>query len=148
MIAYPDGIFRLAVLYVLTIVTLAVLLLLTPPKQRTSFLHSQKRPRRTKLFLFPVILYLVAPVLVGYLYGVVKWIAEGWWDPIHSGRAMIYCSGFLFLTVLLLGVKEFKEGLFERFVAKWQKALFALFLVMDVLGLLTNIRTVWDWFFK
>ena len=61
---------------------------------------------------------------------------------------MIYCSAFLLLTILLFGVKKFKEGLFDGFVGQWQKALFALFLLMDVLGLLANIRTVWDWLFK
>ncbi len=131
-ILYPDGIFRLLLLYIITMIIVS---------NFVSFKGKMNDP----ILIFMVAFFL--PILVGYLFGIFKWIVAGWWDPLHAGRVIIYASTVMLLAPALSMLDTIQNSL--RFYVVSQPVrimLFCLFLLCEATGLLVNVGIIIDWF--
>jgi hypothetical protein len=132
-VLYPDGIFRLVVLYLIIVVIAGILTLLRVDPS---------------VAIIVLIVLLLIPFLSGYLYGLFKWVFSGWWDPRDVGRLMIYSSTVVlmyFPIYLLRRIQRFKKEEIDRRFPTLKSLLFWLLVLVDLIGLITNVHTILTW---
>jgi len=145
-VLYPDGVVRLAALYFVSSVVAAVLL--------SSQFH---RPREFEALLVTAVFWLavllLSPVVLGYLFGAIRWIYLGWWDPLRVGRAVIYSvTGILFclLAVPIAVLRGRLKGNRQKWLGRGgMRTIFAaLLLILDLLGITLNLMAIVKWMYE
>lgn len=130
-IIYPDGIMRLLILYVITMLIV-------------SNFVSFKTITNDTVTTFVVACFL--PLMAGYLFGIFKWITVGWWDPLNAGRTIIYSSTVMLLIPLLSMLDRIQNTLRMYIVSQPSRmVLFFFFLLCEAVGLLVNIGSIINW---
>lgn len=138
-IIYPDGIYRLLVLY-----GLGLLFILSIGNYLLGlFQHVLEKIEK----FIGVLLLLLAPFLIGYILGIIKWIFWGWWDALLIGKIIIIVMIIILLTplaMLLYQLNNFKE---KEYVPKTTiiKVIIWVLLLSDIFGLISNFSVVISW---